>query len=49
MQTVSLCEVFCIILHPFVSLLTTCLALALTLGLGEDFQELYISKVSRIM
>ena len=49
MQAVSLCEVFCIILHPFVSFLTTCLASALTLGLGEDFQKLYISKVSRIM
>jgi len=26
-------------MHPFVSFLTTCLALALTLGLGEDFQK----------
>ena len=49
MQAVSLCEVFCITVHPFVSFLTTCLALALTLGLGEDFQKLYISKVSRMM
>jgi len=49
MQAVSLCEVFCITVHPFVSFLTTCLALALTLGLGEDLQKLYISKVSSIM
>jgi len=48
MQTVSV-KYFALLCIHLCLFLTACLALALTLGLGEDFQKLYIRKVSRIM